>query len=69
MSNPYTKENGIDQAEQMCKLANERFGYKFALELALTHAGYSAMKTKFMLEQAGDRYLDSFEAQLKDGLT
>ena len=67
MSNPYTKEQALELAEELCRVSNERFGYQLVLGMLMRHHGYDADKTKEIKECARERNIERV-LELLEGL-
>lgn len=52
---PRTKAADVIKADHVCDLLNQRFGYRYALELILQADGYSPEQIEIMLAKFRDR--------------
>ena len=59
MTNPYTKEQAQELAEELCKVSNERFGYQLVLGMLLRKHGYDADKQKEIKRCARERDIET----------
>ena len=63
--NPHTNKARIAHADKVCDFLNQRFGYRYALELALSELGIQKDMIDVMVKQARNRHIDEFKDLLR----